>query len=139
MADDPNGRVTLAVLQNEIAHVRQDIADVRRDISELKSEWKFMSTHVVAIGNDAIARSSTNEKRIDVLSSLVETIARSVEKLSTTATENATHRVAMTERWIAHKEEHARENKNQATFAAVLSTFTSTIAGIVAALVGGKP
>jgi phosphoenolpyruvate carboxylase len=99
MVDD-NGRI-LAVLQNEMQHVRADISEMRQEVKDL-------SMLITQIANDQLNRIIELEK----------------------------DKSATDERWIAHKEVHAREVKNQHVFAGVLSAALSTISGIVSALAG---
>ena len=71
----------LAVLENEIAHVRNDI-------SEMRQELKYLSGHLAQIANDQLKRIHDLENK----------------------------QSANTEKWEAHKGEHAREANNQKIF-----------------------
>jgi TolA-binding protein len=88
--------VALAVVQNDIKHIRQDVEDMRKEL-------KYLSTQIVLIANDQLARITDLEK-------------------------DAT---AYTERWKAHEREHAKEMGQQRVFAGVISAITSLIAAIV--------
>lgn len=99
-ADTNNGRITLAVLKNEMEHVRRDIADLRKDL-------KYLSTQIVQIANDQLARITELEKRD----------------------------IARDERWSAHKDEHAREVRMQRAFSGILATTESVLAALVGILV----
>lgn len=48
-APNNGGRVTLAVLQNEMQHMRQDV-------SEMRQEMKYLSGHIAQVANDQLTR-----------------------------------------------------------------------------------
>lgn len=107
MVDQPsntNGKVTLAVIQNELAHLKHAIEERsdedRRERAEIKQELKYLSTQIVQISNDLLKR---------------------ITELEKSDSQRA-------ERWTAHKEEHARENR--------LMMVISWIGSIIASILG---
>lgn len=54
-SNDGNGRVTMAVLNNEVQHMRQDMAEMRQEL-------KYLSGHIAQIANDQLKRINDLEK-----------------------------------------------------------------------------
>lgn len=120
MAENDNGRVTLAVLKNDVDHIRTDIAEMRKDL-------KYLSSHQAQIGNDQLKRIMAMEK---VLSTVVATLDRTVETVNKLAEKVADHDVvnsAIGERWIAHEKEHRREVRGLS----ILSTIEAAAAAVL--------
>lgn len=108
---EENGRA-FAVMQNEIKHLREEIERLRNEIreeraedrqrqQEMQSEFKWLSTQIVQLGNDHLGRISSLEKKD----------------------------VQADERWAAHQQVHTRQTGLLAGLSAALSSI-ATIIGI---------
>jgi len=117
MVDSANGRI-LAVLESEIANIKdrlddmrqlalQDRKDSKQQQAGIQSELKQLSSHFVKLASDQLDRVTDLEKR------------------------DATK----SERWIAHREEHVRENR----VLAAISTVGNFIGAIVGVFVNLPP